>query len=462
MNVLLVATYRLHKHRPGKPLLTHSSSQSGLSFISSVLQSAGHRTQLLVVTTDTPDAVLRETLDKFQPGLVGFTAVYTEYDFARKVAHKMRALQPDLFLIAGGVHVSLNPEETLPDGWDAICLGEGEYPMLELADRLEAKQPYHNIKNLWFTTRDVIIKNSCRPFLEELATLPLSDRAMWDPWCESQPERITILLGRGCPFECSYCCNHALKHISPGQYVRIRPAAHVMSEVIELTRRYPSLTSIRFEIETAGVHEGVVVELAERLRVFNESRAVPLRFDMNLRLVPKHDFAPLCRALKAANFTRIDIGLESGSERVRRDLLRRNYSNREVRAAVQAIRRAGLGVHIYVLIGIPGERAEEFQETVALLWEVQPDTIGSYIVFPYPGTEMFNRARQAGLLPAHPQINQERVSSTMQWPGFSRGEIEREFDWLPYRVYKDHRERLPLLLQVFRRKASRIMGNVYY
>lgn len=464
MNVLFVAPYKGHKYRKGKPVISHFLSNPGISSIASVLRQAGHQVRLLVVCSNTPSNVIDQAVTEFKPGLVGFTAVYSEYMFARQVAQEIRKKWPELLLIAGGVHVTLNPDQVVEDGWDAICVGEGEYPVLELANRLDAQEPWDNIENLWCKTEAGVRKNACRPFIEDLSALPYPDREMWEPWVQPEPKQMTILLGRGCPFQCTYCCNHALKKIASGKYVRIRSPEHVLGEVKDLLNRYPSLMSIRFEIETMGVHDQIVIDLAERLETLNQTREKPLSFDTNLRIVPRHDFGPVLLALKAANFTRVDIGLESGSEAVRKKYLKRNYSNDDVRNAVTAIRQAGLKVAMYVLVGIPGERFEDYLETEALLRELQPAGFASYIVFPYPGTEMYQDAKEQGLITESPDFRSERARTTMDLPTFPAKQIQKAFDWLPYKVYRGHRGRWFLLLWVLYRKACRwqLFGFEHY
>lgn len=464
MNVLFVATYKGHKYRKGKPAISNFLSNPGISSIASVLKQAGHKVRLLVVCGNTPSAVIDQTVTEFKPKLVGFTSVYSEYDFVKQIAQEIRRKWPELSLIAGGVHVTLNPDKTIKDSWDAICVGEGEYPMLDLVNRLEAEEPWNNIDNLWCKTDAGIKRNKSRPFIEDLSTLPYPDREMWEPWVKPKPKQATILLGRGCPFQCTYCCNHALRKLAPGKYVRIRSAEHVLGEVTDLLKKYPFLESIRFEIETMGVHSEIVIDIAERLNALNQTREKPLSFDINLRIVPRHDFGPLLHALKKANFNRVDIGLESGSESVRKKYLKRNYSNNDVRNATAAIREAGLAVSMYVLVGIPGERFEDYLETEALLRELQPEGLSSYIVFPYPGTAMYRAAKEQGLISETPDFRSERARPTMDLPTFPAKKIQNAFDWLPYNVYRGHRPRLFLLLWVLYRKACRwgLFGFEHY
>ena len=455
MDVLFVASYKDLKQRRNKALLDHYHVQSGISYISAVLKQAGHNTRLLVVCRNTKQQDIASLLDSFNPGLVCFTAVYSEYEYIKQAGRQIRALRPGLFQLAGGVHVSLDPETAVRDGWDAVCAGEGESAVLELVEKLAREEEILGIPNLCFYKNGELIQNPPRPFIEDLSSLPAMDREMWQPWLAPQPQYATILLGRGCPFNCTYCCNHVLKKLARGTYVRIRQPGEVMEEVRLLVKRHPSLVRIHFEIETIGIHSAEVMELAALLKDFNQTLPRPLAFSTNIRVMPNHDFSALAEALQAANFESVGIGVESGCQRVRREHLNRIYTNDDIRELVAVMRKAGIKVMAYLLIGIPGESREDFAESVALLRELQFDMLASYIVFPYPGTRMYIDAVQKGYIAGPANFAQERTRATMVLPGFSRKQIEREFDWLLYKVYKGHWPIFILLYSVMLRKITR-------
>lgn len=69
----------------------------------------------------------------------------------------------------------------------------------------------------------------------------------------------------------------------------------------------------------------------------------------------------------------VKIGLESGSERIRREILKRNYSNKDIIDAVSLARKYGLKVFFYNLMGIPGETLNDFKETIGINRICLPD-----------------------------------------------------------------------------------------
>src|SRR5659263_89281 len=204
-----------------KPLRSWSSINFGISYISSVLKADGNQTQLLVLGSNNhwKDNVklLKTFMTEFSPDIICITAVTSQYPFVKHVARTIKSEWPDKYVVIGGVHATLNPSEVICDSFDAVCIGEGEYPLLELCRQVNTKTIPHGIANLWLKFPDGRIeKNSPRPFLQDIDGLPFADREIWAPWVKEQlGDELSVLLGRGCPYGCTYCCNHALKRVAP-------------------------------------------------------------------------------------------------------------------------------------------------------------------------------------------------------------------------------------------------------
>ena len=211
---------------PSHPLRSPAQMQFGISYISSVLKKHGHDTKLIVLSRMLGQNNIKrieKSLAEFSPRLICFTAVYTEYRLIKNLAKYIKSRYPDIFLLAGGPHISLNPGECITDSFDALCVGEGEYPALELVSQLDnGKQP-SAIPNLWIKRASLFEKNPARAFLQDLDSLPFPDRHMWNEWIEEMPGSATaVLLGRGCPFNCSYCSNHSLREFGRGFLCQIQ------------------------------------------------------------------------------------------------------------------------------------------------------------------------------------------------------------------------------------------------
>lgn len=454
MKVLFVYTRELPQS-PVKPIVDFQSIQFGISHISSYVKQYGHQTRLLVMTRKSDFSSIDHFIKDFDPQLICCTAVASEYVFVEKIGRYIKERYSNLFLMIGGPHVSLCPDDAMLEIFDACCIGEGEEATFEVVTQLgQGKRP-SGIANLWIRQTTGIEKNPARRFIPDLDALPNADRGMWMEWIDM--ERSTpfpsLLLGRGCPFLCTYCCNHALNKLATGTYVRFRSPTSIIGEIRELLECLPMIKEVYLEVETLGANIEWGLELCRELHEFNATLERPLSYGVNFRITPNMKRTDeLFAALKKSNFSFINIGLESGSERVRRDVLRRYYSNEDILKAVNLARKNNLRVAFYNLIGLPTETIDEFKETIRMNRICLPDGHYLSIFYPYPGTDLYAQCKEKGIIP--PDLlatGKERVAAALNYPEFSRKQIQKAYIWFDYYAYRDHKnDELLLYSVVFR------------
>ena len=447
MRVLFIHYEDDHYSRE-KPLEGFERMQFGISYISSLLKKEGHETKLAVPTRES-DGVVEEHIREFDPGLICFTSVYSVIDYISELASRVKRRHPDLFLVIGGTHATLRPDDCLESAFDAVCVGEGEYAVLELVEQLESGRQPGKIPNLYIKHGTQVERNEPRPFMEDIDGLPFPDREMWVPWLANPLSRPSVLAGRGCPFQCTYCCNHALGRIADGKYVRLRSPRNIVDEILSIKRVFTLLEEAYLEVETLGANREWAMELCSKLEQMNAEFEVPVKFGANLRVTPNTDYDELFSALKASNFRFVNIGLESGSERIRRDVLARNYSNQDIINAVRTARKHNLEVGIYNLIGIPGETRKDFRETIRLNRICQPDWFLLSVFFPYPGTRLHDTCQELGLLDGSIDHELERRRPVLNQPGFSKRQIGRRYTWSHFLFYGGHQPLKGILQLVF-------------
>ena len=106
----------------------------GLSQVASYIRGQGHAVRLAVLVSDTPAASLKRldaVMEEFQPEVVAFTSVSTQFGFVEQIAGHLRESWPKMVLVVGGVHCTLEPERAIAGPFDAVCVGEGELPLTE-------------------------------------------------------------------------------------------------------------------------------------------------------------------------------------------------------------------------------------------------------------------------------------------------------------------------------------------
>lgn len=447
-----------------KPLRGPDHLQFGISYISAILKQHNHETSLIVLGRPLGRhnrRTINRRLDEFRPDLVAFTAVSSEYEFIEEHARYIRNRLPDAYLVIGGPHVTLNPSDDILRVFDSLCVGEGEYPMLELVGQLsEGRQP-SGIPNLWIRRGNDVEKNPTRPFVDDLDSLPHPDRQMWSEWVDFQSDSVyAVLLGRGCPFGCTYCSNHALAAVSEGPYVRMRSPGSIVSEIRALKAANPEIKELYLEIESfvtqlpGGSSFDWAIEVCRGLEHFNASLEEPISFGVNLRVASNIDFDRLFEACKKSNILFVNIGLESGSDRVRSEVLNRRYSNDDIKQVVSSARVHGIRTIIYNMVGLPGETVADFQDTIDVNRECEPDWYYLDIYFPYPGTRLHEHCVANGWLRGRQDSRMERAKAVMDLPGFSRRQIQHSYGWFDYHVHRGKKPLWKILPHVVARKLK--------
>ena len=159
------------------------SYSEGLASISAVVKQGGHNVSLMHIThCYSKEEYQKRLKNEFSDvDLIGFSTRTTAFEYVKDLIAWTREIEKTKFLFCGGYHAILVPEEFMKiDGLNAVCVGEGEYPILELMDRMSEGKDYYDILSFYFNTGKKIIKNPVRPLIEDLDSLPFPDIDLFD------------------------------------------------------------------------------------------------------------------------------------------------------------------------------------------------------------------------------------------------------------------------------------------
>jgi radical SAM superfamily enzyme YgiQ (UPF0313 family) len=360
----------------------------GLLYLSSVLREAGHEVRLVVAADEDPVAVARA----WQPGVVGYSVYTGSQTYYRDLNLHIKEALPGVVSAFGGPHPTYFPECVEEPGVDAVCIGEGEGPILDLVEALDAGQPPARIDNWWFKRDGLVERNPVRPVEDDLGVLPFPDRELlFEKDSFTRQSGIKhFITSRGCPYDCTYCFNHALAEIYRGKGKRLRQMSvdKVVEEVRWVQERYP-LQFVVFLDDLFIVNMGWLRELAAQLPL-----RVGLPFFCNVRanLVTEEKM----RLLRQAGCTSVGMGLETGNPRLRNQLLKRHLSDEQIVEASRLIRKAGIQLLTTNMLGLPGGTLENDFETLALNHSCKPAYANAFLYQPYPRTELGDYARLHG------------------------------------------------------------------
>jgi anaerobic magnesium-protoporphyrin IX monomethyl ester cyclase len=371
----------------------------GIMHLSSALKAAGHGVELAVAAHHDPVAVARE----FQPDVAAYSVITGSQRYYLEVNRRIKAEMPSVFSVFGGPHPTFFPEMVEEDGVDGICRGEGEEAMVELVDALAegGAEAVLGVAN-WSFVRDGdrhagVVNNPVRPYIEDLDSLPFPDRALVyerDP-IAARSKIKHFLTGRGCPYNCTYCFNHALSEIyrGKGRRFRQRSVDHVIEEVRWVRDHYP-LEFVVFVDDTFVLSHEWLTEFAVKYPVEIQRAGRPLPFFCNTRanLVT----AEQVRLLKEAGCHSVSMGIETGNDRLRNGLLKRRMSKEQILDAAHLIREGGLHLTTTNMIGLPTSTLQDDLETLELNIQARPAYAHVFIFQPYPRTELGEFTREHG------------------------------------------------------------------
>jgi radical SAM superfamily enzyme YgiQ (UPF0313 family) len=392
MKILLVSTKLSFGDSRWLPL--------GLAYISAVLKQNGFKDIYGIDTGYLKDwKDFEERIKKIEPDVVGISSPINGVARTRMATKIVKKNFPDTKIIFGGPHPSVSPQEAILEPHiDAIAMGEGEYTMLEVCERIQENDSLRRVKGIWYKENGEIIKNEPREPIKNLDELPLPDREIFDietclkkelMWPLPLPGLFTMA-SRGCYFKCSFC--HPLTdRIYGGKGVRYRSPDNVIKELKILKKKY-KIRSTLFEDDTFTVNRKWVLEFCKKL--YHEDLDLSWWAHSRVNTLNRE----IVKAMRKAGCKVITFGVESGSARIRNGILNKNITKDEIREGIKLCKEEKVISQVGIMIGTPTETEEDIRETYRLLKETKPEIVWVSITTPYPGTPLYERVTKEGTL----------------------------------------------------------------
>ena len=410
-------------------------SALGIRGISSVLKQAGHHVRLVFLPYQFPEIEYRldfmcryseKIMDQVTQlcrgaELIGISLMTNYFEQAATLTQHLKD-SLDCPIIWGGIHATLRPDECLKYA-DYVCVGEGEEALLDLVTRLETNQDLSDTPNIHFLKNGKKIQNSPRPMIANLDDLPFFDYDMDDHHVlDQETENIVPLNGellrkyltkkaptkaraalfyqtiasRGCPHHCTYCCWDAYRKIyKVPQNIRRRSVGHMMEELGNILEVMPWFKEITFSDDSF-----LDMPLAEVEQFADQYRRIvnrPFQCLAEPRTITRKRLDPMV----AAGMVNIQIGIQSGSERIK-EMYQRTHSNERIiemgRLLNEYIPKIRPPIYDFILDN-PWETVQDKYETLQLISKIPaPFFLQIFRLTFFPGTGLFEKARDEGLI----------------------------------------------------------------
>lgn len=367
-------------------------------YLGTVLQKAGYRVEILDERiTPSFELDVERSLRQEKPLFVGISSMTgMQIRGGLKAAKAVRRVAPDVPIVWGGVHPTLCPESTLKDPLcDLVVKGEGEITVVELADCLREGGDFSQVAGIGFKVGSELKWGPYRPMIEDLDVIPRPDYGLlvMDRYFTRAPTtseaQLQLVTSRGCPYDCEFCYNLKFNE----RRFRHHSAERVVSDITDLVERF-GVKAIFIEDDYFFGHPGRVEEICDRLieRRLDLLIQVPCRIDYLHKRSPE-----MLAKLHRAGFRELWIGIESGSEKRLKEIMKRNTLDQ-----VREVNRLLAGSNVYAkygfMAGFPNEDRAETLETVDFMFELltaNPNAgVAPVAVYtPYPGTTLYDKAR---------------------------------------------------------------------
>ncbi|MBI3631720.1 MAG: radical SAM protein [Candidatus Staskawiczbacteria bacterium] len=399
----------------------------GLAYIASVLEKEGHEVYFLDCSAEnyTVNESIKALRNYQNLDFICLTATTPLINNALKIADSGKKIFPNAKTIFGGVHPSVMPDEVISNSQvDFVVIDEGEYTVKEL---IGGANP-NRILGLCFKDNGQIIKNPSRPLIQNLDEIPapayhLLPMDKYRPAVGSYKRlpAMSLFATRGCPGRCTFC------HRSFRGTVRKRSAQNIIEEIKLLQKDY-GIKEISFYDDTFTLFKEMVKEFCEII----EKEKIDITWSCFTRV--DHINEDLLKMMKKAGCHLILFGVESADENILLNINKR-ISLEQVDKVVKMSRRIGIETRASFMFGNQGESEETIKKTIEYAIKLDPDEAQFNITTPYPGTELFDWAKERGYIKTFNWDDYSMSNVVLELPGLDQKKLQYYYELAHRKFY---------------------------
>jgi anaerobic magnesium-protoporphyrin IX monomethyl ester cyclase len=460
MNILMIY--------PNKVMVTRAPL--GIGYLASYLKDAGHDFKLFDTTfvrcgeTPSDDALreknlqvinpdfeklglvekdidvfeaLKEEIKSFNPGMILISTVDPNHNFGMELLRFCKKHYPEIPTICGGPLSTLVPDDIIvEDCVDIVGRGEAEERLVELVNTYEKYgkdgwDKLYEIGNFWIKDKDyaengVIHRNIVE--LPEISQGLAPDLGIFDPRHFLRPlggrmyNMATVVWTRGCVFRCSYCANETFykaANANAKTYYRKKDVKPLVEELAAFRDKF-NLNFFMFVDDIFPLHEPELMD--EFCKLWKEHVNLPFSVNLQPRLVREDTF----KLAVEAGMRNICVGVEAGSSRVRRKILKRNYEDEHVERVFKMAHKYKIRCSSFNIIGLPDEEREDILETIALNRKIKPTSATVTFFHPYRGAPLRELCVERGYIDSEQGKHEDvyRSDSQLNMPQITKGELK--------------------------------------
>jgi hopanoid biosynthesis associated radical SAM protein HpnJ len=336
-----------------------------------------------------------------------------------KVAEAIKNQKPSTTIGFVGAHAAVLPAETLKasPAIDWVGRKEFDFTCKEVAEG----RPLAEVRGLSYRNEGKIVHNPERELIHDMDELPwVVDVYKRDLQIEKysigylKEPYVSLYTGRGCPAQCTFCL---WPQTIGGHKYRVRSAENVAAEMAHAKKLFPEVQEFFFDDDTFTANLPRARDVAQRLKPLG------LTWSCNSRANVSYETIQL---MKDCGLRLFLVGYESGSQQIL-DRIKKGITIEEARRFTKACQEIGVIIHGTFILGLPIETKETIEETIRYAMDLDVFSIQVSLAAPYPGTELYEMARQNGWFARKDKADIVRddgiQASALEYPGLSKEEI---------------------------------------
>ena len=418
----------------------------GLAYIAAVLEREGYEVKILdiaaedfhhveeidseIIRLGIGYAEIEKRIRSFSPDIVGVSCLISNQsaEMAR-LCELAKSIDSNVITIVGGEHPSALPEEALKDeNIDFVIIGEGEYTTRDLLNHIVKGTDYSGLDGFAYRDEGRTMVNPKTRFIENLDELPLPARHLLpmetyfrinlpQTGTSWKSPNTSMMTSRGCSARCIFCATSRFW----GNRHRVRSVEKVLDEMEMLVKTY-GVKELQFIDDNLTLEKGRAMEIFQGMvdrkldLVWNTPQGIAL-WSIDEEVLKK---------MKESGCYEITFAVESGDERVLKDIIRKPVKLEMIEPLVKTARKLGLITKGYFVVGLPGETLKDMEKTFAFARKLAFDAAGIFIATPLPGTELFRLCQEKGYMKKNFSFQRATYArGNIETPDFTSAQVEK-------------------------------------
>lgn len=326
---------------------------------------------------------LRMGIKKNRPEIIALSSNTMYMKYVNTIMQEVKS-NYNLPIILGGHHASIYPQETIsiPE-CDAICIGDGEEPLVDFLNRKEKNETVQGLRGVWAKDNGNLIRNEGGRFRENLDDLPIPN---WDLWKDLDKYfyylgMLYIIGSRGCPYRCTYCDAQGIKDAVPGKYFRLRDPVKYAQEIAYQWDKYKNrnlrlaqlfdpvftmyddwVENFCAEYRRLGIHKEFRYSIFSRLDHLNEEKI---------------------KTLAKSGCAILRVGIEAGEPYIRNQIYKKEITNEKIKEIFRLAKENGIIFTAFYILGGPSETPRTIDKTIRLACELNAERSAFFIYKPF-------------------------------------------------------------------------------